>query len=188
MSDSIPSERREYFRIKDNVEISLSKITDTLKLDDILNKPSSFLLGSAINALDLDHHAVLSKIKRSDPDIALYLDTINKKINLIADNIIDNTPDMKELIHTEIDISASGIAINSNDPFSENDFVLIKLLLLPEKKGILCTGCIKRIKVNNNNTELCIDFAQITEPDRELIIKHTIAKQLEQARDKHAGD
>ena len=186
--DESSSERREYFRVKDKAIINIKKVAPDQTLDTLMLENSTFLLGSAINALELDHQTTFSKIKRSDPAIALYLENINKKINLIADYIIDNDSDMHNTSETNISLSASGVAINTDKDFDQDDLILIKLLLLPEKKGILCLGCIKRIKEINNKRTLCIDFTEISESDRELIIKHTITRQLEEARDKKRTD
>ena len=187
MSNS-EKERREYFRITDRVVISVTKLTNSQKLDDIKDENSSFLLGSAINALDNESQTLANIIKRSNPDIAHYFDIINKKIDLISNYILDSSPENSNQTETEIDLSGSGIAIQSNDDFSVDDLLMIKLLLLPEKKGIICVGCIKRIKIENNSKTLCIDFEDIAESDRELIVKHTISKQLEEARLKNNYD
>lgn len=182
--DDTSSERREYFRVKDKAIINIKKIAPDQTLDTLMAQNSSFLLSSAINALELDHQTTLSKLKRSDPTIALYFDNINKKINLIADHIIDSDTDIQNTSGSSISLSASGIAINTDKDFNQDDLILIKLLLLPEKKGILSIGCIKRIKEENSTRTLYIDFTEISESDRELIIKHTITRQLEEVRDK----
>ena len=179
------SERREYFRIKDQAIVTINKTQSDRSLQSLKAEHASFLLGSTISTLDMDHQAVISKIKRSNPDIALYLDVINKKINLISNHIMENSLEISAHSQTEIDLSAAGIAIESNDDYSENDHVEIKLILLPEKTGILSIGRITRIKQENNSKILCIDFEQIAESDRELIIKHTMVLQLEQARAKN---
>ena len=184
MNDS-SSERREYFRINDQAIVTLKKIQPDQSLKSLKSEHSSFLLSSAISTLDMEHQAVISKIKRSNPDIALYLDVINKKISLVANHIMENSLDVSGQSQTEIDLSAAGIAIESTGGFAENDTVEIKLILLPEKTGILSIGRIMRVKQKNNTNILCIDFEQISEPDRELIIKHTMVKQLEQARAKN---
>lgn len=179
------SERREYFRIKDLVKISLQKINDKETIDKLRQSHSSFLLGSAITAVEVENQTLFNNIKRNNPDIAQYLEAINKKIELISDHLLESSNENVNQIEMEVNLSASGIAIETNDAYSEQDVVAINLLLLPERKGIICTGIIKRILNENNTTTLCIDFDDIIESDRELIIKHTISKQLEQARKKN---
>ena len=187
--ESNGSERREFFRIKDQVIISMTKIANVHNLNNLKNNHTSFLLGSAISALDLEAQAVFNRIKRSNPEVSQYFDVINKKINLISDHLLNTSPDNAEQKKTEVNLSASGIAIESDDEkYQEADNLLIKLLLLPERKGIICVGKIIRTKTINNKRVLCIDFSEISEPDRELIVKHTISRQLEQARNKNDYD
>lgn len=179
------SERREYFRIKDLVKISLQKIDDKETINKLRQSHSSFLLGSAINAIEIENQTLFNTIKRTNPGIAQYLEAINKKIELISNHLLESSSDNISQIETEVNLSASGLAIETNDAYSEGDIVAINLLLLPERKGIICTGIIIRILNENNAKKLCIDFEDITESDRELIIKHTISRQLEQARQKN---
>lgn len=177
-------ERREYFRVSDNAIVSLEKITSDKSLTDLKTKNSTFILGSEISALDFENQTLFNNIKRKHSDIAHYLEVINKKIDLISNHLLESSINDQEQEEIEIDLSASGIAVTTTDSYSEQDKVMIKLLLLPEKKGIICIGEIIRIKTTNQSTTLCIDFTEIAELDKELIIKHTINKQLEQARSK----
>jgi len=183
--DENKTERREYFRIDDLAKFSLKKISDKDTLETLSKKNVTFLLGSSIATLDLDHQTVISKIKRTDPDIALYLDVINHKINLISNYILENDSEISRQTETNINLSASGIAVETEDKFTQNDLVEIKLALLPELIGILCIGRIKRVENRSSTTIVHIDFTDISDADQEIIIKHNMTKQLEQARAKN---
>ncbi|MDH5394385.1 MAG: PilZ domain-containing protein [Gammaproteobacteria bacterium] len=180
-----PSERREYFRITDQAIVSLNTISAEQSLAPLLNTHSSFIIRSDINALELVNQALARKIKRSDPDLSQYFDVINKKIELIASNIIRSSAEFLARKPIDINLSASGIAIQTDTEYSVGDHVSIQLLLLPEYNGIICLGQIKQINKENNSSHVAIDFTEMREADRELIIKHTMSKQLEQARNKN---
>jgi len=183
--DDHNTERREYFRVDDIAKFTLEKITDKDTLESLSQKNTSFLLGSLIATLDLDHQTVISKIKRTDPDTAIYLDVINHKINLISNYILENDPSISTQEASNINLSASGIAVKSSNDFSEEDLIAVKLVLLPELIGILCIGCITRIEKKATSTIIHIDFTDISDADQEIIIKHNMTKQLEQARAKN---
>jgi len=183
--DDQKTERREYFRIDDFAKFTLEKITDNDTLDSLSKQNTSFLLGSLIATLDMDHQTVISKIKRTNPDIATYLDVINHKINLISNYILENDPAISNQQTTNINLSASGIAVESASEFNEEDLIAVKLVLLPELIGILCIGCVKRIEKKPTSTIIHIDFTDISDADQEIIIKHNMTKQLEQARAKN---
>ena len=182
---SDPKERREYFRIEDQAYVVVEKISSEQTLKILLKEHSSFLIGSSISALDLEHKPVFTKIKRMSPEIAIYLEAINKKIDLITNHLIETSTEFNNQNKLDIDLSASGIALKNINGFKKDDLVLIKLFLLPEKSGLICTGKVIRVDKSNNKYDLCIDFKEILESDREIIIKHTITKQLSQAREKN---
>jgi len=183
--DNHSEERREYFRIDDKAIYNVSKLPAGSSLKTLSENNSSFLLGSSISRIDMDHQAIFSKIKRSSPDVAIYLDAINQKIQLVSNYLLNNDPEIKNLIASDINLSASGIAFKSIENLQLHDMVQIKLVLLPELAGVLCIGQVKRIENSARENTLHIDFTEISEADQELIIKHNMALQLEQARAKN---
>jgi len=178
-------ERREYFRIDDKAIFTVNKLPPNTNLQSLSESNSSFLLGSSISRIDMDHQAIFSKIKRSSPEVAIYLEGINQKIQLISNHLLNSDPEIKNQTPTEINLSASGIAVTTSTPLQQDDMVQIKLVLLPELAGVLCIGQVKRIENSANENTLHIDFTEISEANQELIIKHNMALQLEQARAKN---
>jgi len=183
--DKHPEERREYFRIDDKAIYTVSKLGSGNNLKSLCETNASFLLGSSISRIDMDHQAIFSKIKRTSPDVAVYLDGINQKIQLVSNHLLNSDPEIKNLEPSEINLSASGIAIKTSKSLLQDDMVQIKLVLLPELAGVLCIGQVKRIENPGNDNILHIDFTEISEADQELIIKHNMTLQLEQARAKN---
>lgn len=181
-------ERRTFFRIEDKAIVKLTKLDakayenayKNLKTQSVDN----FTLGSALAALEQDYQTVFSKIKRNHPEITLYLELLNKKIELISEYILKSDPLIENTEPTDVNISASGIAIQNTDNLAVNDLIEIKLVLLPHKTAITAYGIVTRIKQHNDTGILCIDFEHIKESDQELIIKHNMNKQLEEARTK----
>ena len=178
-------ERRTFFRIDDKAIIRLQKtnIENYNNAEQILkdNALSSFLLGSSFAALELDYQTVINKVKRSMPDVNLYLELINKKIDLISQHLLNADPIM-DTPATPINLSASGISINTADEYQIDDLVEIKLILLPKRLGIMAFGRVARIEKQGNGILISIDFEHIRESDQELIVKHTLNKQLQEAR------
>lgn len=183
--DNHSQERREYFRIDDKAIYSIKKIPSTENLETVSTDNTAFLLSSAISGLDLEYQAVMSKLKRSAPDVSIYLEVVNKKINLISKYILEKDSKIEEQTPRDINLSASGIAFETTATYQENDKLEIKLILLPELSGVLCIGEIKHIEKNQTSSTVHIDFTEITEADQELIIKHNMTLQLEQARAKN---
>lgn len=183
--DKNSQERREYFRINDKAIFTVKKIDNSSSLESLSDSNSSFLLGSSMARLDMEHQTVLSKVKRGNPDIAIYLDMINQKINLITKHILSNDPEISNQQPSDINLSASGIAIQTRESFVENDKVQVKLVLIPEMTGILCIGQVTRTEHKSDLITVHIDFTEINETDQEIIIKHNLAQQLEQARNRH---
>lgn len=162
--------RRVSFRIYDEVNLFYQKIDETLLTepqpasDDIL-KASSWP----------------TDIERVSQDSALLLPKLEK---ILPD---DMTPglhfDENETLN--VNISASGMAFNCEDALKEGDYLAIRILLVSSMVTIV-TYCKVVYCKNSNPYEgqqpylVGAHFINMTDEDRELLVKHVAKKRLQQ--------
>jgi len=179
------NERRDFFRINDEVFIKLKAITeDEYKaapetLNNLHN--SSFSLSADFATLNNNIHPILNNIKQLHPDIGEYLDVLNSKIDSLSQHILyDNTSYDKNQAITA-NLSASGIQFKTDQPLKIQQAVKLELVLLPEKIGVLIFGRVIKFKENN----ISIEFEYLRPEDQELMIKHNLNKQMAELREKN---
>lgn len=184
-------ERRDYFRINDQVYLEYECITEEqlknapAQLADIDN--SSFKLSADFATLNNSIHPLLSNIKQLHPDIGEYLDFLNQKIDQINQLLLVKETNFDESKVINANLSASGISFPSDDAYETSQPIKIELVLLPEKVGILIFGrVVSNIDSKTDGTNiLCIHFDHIRPEDRELMIKHNLNKQMADIREKN---
>ncbi len=177
-------ERREYFRIDDQVYLEYQCITE----EEYKNAPellselenSSFTLSADFATLNNSIHPLLSNIKQSHPDIGEYLDFINQKVDQLNQLLLVKETNFDESKVITANLSASGISFASTESYDESQPIRLELVLLPEKVGILIFG---HVVSNNDKNILCIQFDHIRPEDRELMIKHNLNKQMADIRE-----
>jgi PilZ domain len=184
-------ERRQFFRVDDEVNLIYRKIDENQVMQS--NSSSENVLGNcslsnALDALSQESAVLLYRLEKTHPDISACLSLIDKKIALIAQAIAIQSSQFSNNNNRNANLSATGIAFDSQDAFQDGDFLEIKILLVGSMSVIVACGKIVYCKQNPGNASypyvIGVDYVSIKDQDRELLIKHVVKRQLQQIRDK----
>jgi hypothetical protein len=185
-------DRRRFFRIDDEVNLFYRKIDAKLLnephriSDNILNSCS---LTTALEMMSQDSLVLMHRLEKNLPDVAEYLKLIDAKINLLAQAITMQGFQFEETETRNVNISATGIAFNCEEALQEGDYLEIKLMLVSSMAVIVTYGRIV-YRMNSPSADgqypyfVGVDFINMKDEDRELLIKYVVKKQLQQIRDK----
>lgn len=185
-------ERRRFFRIDDEINLFYQKIDEKLILepsylsDNILSNCS---LSSALDMVSQDSSALLARLERTQPEVADYLRLIETKIDLVAQAIMLQGGQFKENTTRNANLSASGIAFEVEQQLEPGDYLEIKMLLVHCVAVIVAYGKVVYCKNSQSGDAqypylVGVDYVNMKDQDRELLIKHVVKKQLQQLRGK----
>jgi len=193
MNSSNNDERRDFFRIEDEVYLELETISEEEystaeeTLSNLHN--DSFSLSADFATLNNNLHPVLNNIKQIHPDIAQYLELLNNKIDSLGELLLHKSSAYDENKRIKANVSASGIMFESETIFNQGDLIRLELVLFPEKIGVLIFGkIIKVTQATNQKQNISIEFEHIRAEDQELMIKHNLNKQMTDLREKNQND
>lgn len=186
-------ERRDFFRIEDEVYLELETISadEYQTAPDILDNlhNDSFSLSADFATLNNSFHPVLNNIKQLHPEIAQYLELLNKKIDSLGELLLHKSSAYDENKRIKANISASGIMFETDSMYTVGDLIRLEIVLFPEKIGVLIFGkVIKTGESANQKQNLSIEFEHIRTEDQELMIKHNLNKQMLDLREKNDND
>lgn len=189
---SLDDERRRFFRIEDLMHLSYREI-DNAELNrkvELLEKGmvEHFMINSSLTAITADMAATLRKVEATDPDVAAYLKSLDRKIDLVGKAFMAEDVSVGENKAAPVNISASGIAFDTEEPLKEGINVELKMLLMPTFTGILTYGKVvgnDKSEVNGKAVnQVRIDFTHLREEDRDMLIRHVIRKQGDMLRER----
>lgn len=190
MNNNKNEERRDFFRIEDEVYLEVEKISAEEyqsapeTLDNLHN--DSFSLSADFATLNNSLHPVLNNIKQLHPDIAQYLESLNNKIDSLGELLLHKSSAYDESKRIKANISASGIMFESDHIHTVGDLLKLEIVLFPEKIGVLIFGkVIKTSESTDKKQNLSVEFEHIRTEDQELMIKHNLNKQMIDLREKN---
>jgi hypothetical protein len=185
-------ERRDFFRIDDEVSLFYKKIEGTKVAephqvsDNILNSCS---LSTALDMLSQDTAILLHRLEKNQPDVADYLRLLDSKIDLVAQAVMMRGFEVTESETRNVNVSATGMAFNCEIQLKAGDYLEIKMLLISSMAVIVTYGRVVYCQSDQSKDSrypyfVGVDFINMKEEDREMLIKYVIKKQLQQIRDR----
>ena len=186
-----PAERRRYFRVEDHIILEYALLADgerehvikTLRDDH----PSRHLIASSFASTSQQMQYVLRRIQEREPEIALYLQTLNEKLDLLARQLAMESTELTDQTPRRVDISASGACFEAAQPMEPGQLVDLKMLLFPSLDYIRSVGRVVRCAETTEAQQesafsIAVDFDYLRDDDRELLVQHVVKKQSSQLR------
>ena len=185
-------ERRAFFRVDDEVNLAYKKIDENQVIagnrgvENILGVCS---LSAALETVAQESAVLMHRLEKNYPDIADYLKLIDNKIELLAQAIVLQNGQFDKNDNRIANLSATGIAFDSQEAFREGDFLEVRIWLVNTMSVIVASGKVVYCKANQPNEGrypyfIGVDYINVSDQDRELLIKHVVKRQLQQIRDK----
>ena len=183
-------ERRRFFRIDDEVNLYYKKVDENIvnqtshMSDNVLANCS---LAAAMELISQESRMMMNRIERNSPDVADYLKLIDSKIDLISQAIMMQGTDFKEKDTRNANLSASGVAFDSEEALAIDDFLEIKMLLVSCMAVIVTYGKViyckeKKSRDARYSHVVGVNYINMKDQDRELLIKHVVKRQMQQIR------
>lgn len=186
------NERRQLYRIDDTAILAVLAVS----VDEIGNKAAescfaesaSFRLMRELRSIDSDNGGILRGIHDKSPDLALYLQAINKKIETIGNAVASNLLGEEQRLQS-IDLSEGGIGFNHDVRLEEGSTHAIKIWFHQTLLGIAAyikvAACHRAI---DGGYHISCSFQSLAEADEQVIAKHIMQVQARQQRLKHGHD
>jgi len=167
------TERREYFRVKDVLQVAVKKLPPFSVL------PSSRVVGYPVSIAS----DVVVAPETVDPFIVRQFQAIHQKLDAILEYLCLDKLGFVDMEYQEVDLSAGGIRFSSPEKFEEGDIVEIKLVLPTAPPFyIICYGVVKRCTNCAEKSELAVEFTNMSEDIRSIIMKYVLQRQRQDIR------
>ncbi len=186
-------ERRQYFRIDDQVRLSW-RLLSPAEYGAILARPESeradpCSLVAQFHSISSQAAALLASIRKSQPEVAHYLTLLDKKLDLMGRLIEGANFAEGEGPNAEVNISAGGLAFLSDGPVTTGSHLDLRIILYP---SFVCVHPYAEVvycrEEQAGQYRIGAEFSVISEPEREALVRHVMAHQSALRRRARQGE
>jgi hypothetical protein len=126
---------------------------------------------------------VLSRIKEKDKDMAIFLQHLDAKLNVLIQKM-DSAPSLFDSFTLQkVNIGGNGVAFWNRESYSEGEIVELHLIIPPDDFYINCFAeVVKCVKDENSKSEettfrVAVKFILVMESDREALVQYNFKQQ-----------
>jgi hypothetical protein len=184
-------ERREYFRIADEIALDYRPLKDE-EVDGLLERMRSrlvdrFTAASSFAATTRQMAHLIHKVQTESPELARCLQAIDQKLNMIAQLFVSEQMALDDQPTREVSLSAGGVAFRAQHELSTGSLLELRMVLFPSMIGILTISRVIHCeRMDDGNSQfpwqVAVEYEHLRETDRELLVRHIMAKETEQLR------
>ncbi len=177
-------ERRRFFRIDDEAEISFKVICNEEYQAWTSNQQDEKNEGLA--KLDTELSMTLANLKSQHPQLGKICELLNQKINLAMRSHSNTHGFMDDGELKPINLSACGIAFETDESISKNENILLQLKLKPSNVAIVTTGKVISSSTSNGKNIVRVDFEKLADNNQDLLMQHLFqvqSRNLKKQRD-----
>lgn len=186
-------ERRSYFRI-DDVTLLHHRVIEGDDAENSVRSDKYLLdkltLKAKFDAISRELQPLQRIIGTSNPSIANYLAAMDKKLDILAEYIIDAEMSDIGISPQETNIGAGGMSFLSESPVMTGALLEMRIVLLPENTGIFSYARVvscTRIRENNdsaNGYKIAVEFEHMDDEVRDIICRHVLTVERESISNK----
>lgn len=163
-------ERRRFFRIDDEAEISFKTITDTEY--QAWGNGHQNEEGEKLAKLEAELAMTLANLKSQQPQLAKICELLNQKLNMLMNQQSRAHGFFDDGELKAINLSACGIAFHTDEQIQQNQNILLQLKLKPSNMSIVTTGKVVDTGSTNGNNIVRVDFQDLDENNQDLLMQH----------------
>lgn len=186
-------ERRDYFRVEDMAQIQCLSIDRSSALANIcptaFSQQNNGKLIRELQEIDLDNTQLLRSIGDKNRDLEHYLKSINRKLELVAKQLVEATETNPGQQTQLVSISEGGLSFRSPAAYAEDSYLAVQLTLLPSHLSLVLfariINCTKSHDTTDSDFSIGVSFVQLRDSDRQIIAKHIMQLQMAERREKN---
>ncbi len=163
-------ERRRFFRIDDEAEISFKTITDAEY--QAWGEGQHDEESERLAKLETELGMGLANLKSQQPQLAKVCELLNLKLNMIMNKQPKTHGFVDDGELKPINLSACGIAFHTDEDIQQNQNILLQLKLKPSNVSIITTGKVIDIGSTNSKNIVRVDFQDLGESNQDLLMQH----------------
>ena len=181
------SERRSYFRIDDIAILHYRTVTDeeirSGRHDDDQLLIDKLTLKARFDCISRELLPLFRVIEAGSPEIAQYLSSIDRKLNLLSEYYVDMAMGDMDTSPQKVNLGAGGVSFISSSPMMSGSMLELRIVLLPEHYGVFTyakvVNCVRSSEDadKKNYYKISVEYERMSDEVRDIITRHVLNKE-----------
>lgn len=191
-SDASGIDRRTFFRIDDHVALTYRRLADgesECALQDLQQRVTdSFNLAAAFAGIGQETRLLHQQISQELPSVALYLDALERKLEVLAQILLRRNADTEEKDIRPVNLSAGGMEFQTCEILPPGSLLEMRFVVFPSHVAIVTGARVVRCDPDTgpNGEKLWhvgAQFLYLRESDRQFLVRHVLHRQSQRLRE-----
>lgn len=175
------SERREYFRVEDQIILRYREVSADAALhtpaEQHFDNSEIFELLRELRHIDQEHNNVLRSLAEQNRDLGVYLKNTNRKIELVANALASLDQQQQGQTPQLASISESGLAFVAEPRLEIGSTLALEIILLPQHTALALYA---EAVMNRDQppARSVVTFLRLRESDRQILARHILQVQI----------
>ena len=181
------TERRSFFRI-DDIALLHYRPVATDEAGQLMSGDDQILLDklsmkARFDSISRELQPLFRVIKASSPEIAQYLSSLDKKLNLLSEYYVEMAMGDMDMSPQKINLGAGGLSFISSSPIMAGSMLEMRIVLLPENYGVFTyakvVNCVRGSDIQPEYTgyKISVEYERMSDEVRDTITRHVLNKE-----------
>lgn len=184
MPESPTHNRREYFRVEDQLGIECRRVEPGQDVHDLFEDQTTLGLHQELRRVDQEVRQQLATLSEQDRNLAAVLKTFNHKLDTLARIMAFEQKPLQPQQWHSVTLSEGGVAFALDDPeLRPGDRLGLRLTLLPELQRVSVKGSVVEKAAEPDPRMVHVAFIELSDTDRQVIARHVLRVQARQRQE-----
>lgn len=175
-------EKRSFFRVRDDISLDYRVVdTHTASSEDpttLFPESAALNLFAEFRRIDGESDQILHSISEQNRLVADYLVGVNRKINLLAQEILADRQANSPGSSTKVNLSEGGIGFGSDKAIYKSSYIALRLMFLPAYVGVVLFAQVIRCEAKKDGYQIAAKFHRLSDQQRQVLSKQIMQAQL----------
>jgi len=187
-------ERRSFFRVNDAVALKVSKLeTEMLEAaKERVQQRERELQAFSKGDGSAQVQAALREVEAKHPEVANLFRLFDSRLEALTHALAPQDKSEQEAPNVVASMSGNGLAFDWPSAFYDGEHLMVELTLFPLRYQIDLVAKVVRgnpaDRATDGNFHCAMEFVEVAETDREVLLQHVHNLQLESLRSRNDSD
>ncbi len=186
--DARTDDRRQHFRMREDGRLTYTVLDASADENAPLERGDLHGICGEFAAMTAELERIVIATRSDSPDLTAAIQCVNKKVDVLANVLLEQEIAQEELAAQLVCVSAGGVAFLGPAPLASGTRLYLRFSLSQTMASFSVEAVVRRIErregvVSRNPYRVAAEFVGLRDSQSDLIVRHLLRRQAARIRD-----